>query len=281
MPSQEAESQRAHITLNPAGVAAPAQQIATLAAHVVATTLRALANDDLSSPEMRGSHIGYNFHGLEFPSDGRRVAYQNWILSKGFQDLARGIRETLEEACLYIRLLRDIEWPISWQELQKRGGAFKRQAAKAQFPRLLADVNAGLSEPMAFEAEFLSLQKARNCLEHRGGRVGPSDVDPDTGALTLTFPRIRIFYRHGDEEVELMPGEVIDTHDPGNPFGEGQEVEIFMQRVTRSRDYVLGDLVTISASDFYEIAFACHLFAGDLAAKLPKAANGSPAAPLK
>lgn len=143
-------------------------------------------------------------------------------------------------------------------------------AAKLQFPQLLAEVNAGLNEPMAFESEFVSLQKVRNCLEHRGGLVSERDVDSVTGLMTLNFPRLRMFYKRGEQEIELALGEAIDTHDASNPFGIGEDVPIFMDRMNRSRQYALHDPVIISPSDFFEIAMACHLFASDLAAKLPK-----------
>lgn len=103
----------------------------------------------------------------------------------------------------------------------------------------------------------------RNCLEHRGGRVGAKDVDPVTGILTLSFPRLQTFYMRGDEEVELLPGETIDTHAPDNPFGK-EGVTVYLRRVTRTRDYALDEPVVLAAIDFFEIAMSCHLFAADL-----------------
>ena len=95
------------------------------------------------------------------------------------------------------------------------------------------------------------------------------DIDPSTNTLTLSFPRLRAFYKRGDHEIELAPGDVIDTHASDNPFNEGEDVPIYMHRVTRSCEYALGEPVVITASDFFEIAMACHLFASDVAAKLP------------
>ena len=53
------EPQALQITLDPNGVAAVGQRVATLAANVVGTALRALASDDASSPEMMGGYCGY------------------------------------------------------------------------------------------------------------------------------------------------------------------------------------------------------------------------------
>lgn len=263
------EPRALHIELNPNGVAAPAQRAVIIASQVVGICLRGLANEDLSPPEMRGGFMGYKFDGLEMSEEERRETYQNWLLSKGFQDLARGVRETLEEAVFYLAMIKREPGMTTLAEVDVDMAEIRADAGKPPFPKLLEQVNRGLTEPMAFDAEFLSLQKARNCLEHRGGLVGPRDVDAATGTMTLSFPRLRTFYRRDDEEIELAPGEVIDTHQPNNPFGKGEVVQIYMNRVTRSREYALGEPVVITASDFYEIAMACQLFASDLAAKLP------------
>jgi hypothetical protein len=90
------------INLDPNGVAAPARRVAVTAAHVVAACLDALGDDGLGESELQGHTMGYRFTGPEMSSDERRITYQNWLLAKAFQDLARGIRESLVEACLYL-----------------------------------------------------------------------------------------------------------------------------------------------------------------------------------
>lgn len=205
------------------------------------------------------------------PTDGMNEAFAacSWDFFVARDRTAELVRETLEEAVFYLAMVGREPGLTTLGAIEAEMAEIRANAAKPTFPKLLEQVNAGLTEPMAFDAEFLSLQKARNCLEHRGGRVGTRDVDAATGTLTLSFPRLRTFYRRGHEEVELAPGEVIDTHSPDNPFGKGEEVPIFLNRVTRSREYALGEPIIITASDFYEIAMACQLFASDVAAKLP------------
>jgi hypothetical protein len=46
-------------------------------------------------------------------------------------------------------------------------------------------------------------------------------------------------------------------------------VPVHIRRVTRLREYVVRDAVQITGQDFFEIALACHMFAGDVASKLP------------
>jgi hypothetical protein len=263
------DPQTLQITLQPDGVSAPAHRVVAMASQVVGTCLRALDADDCVEPLSWGGTFGYQFKGLDLTPDGRRDSFKNWVLAKGFQDLARGVRESLEEALFFIRMF---EMPsgvkTTWAAIEAEMAAIRSSASKLTFPALMGQVNASLREPMAFEAEFRSLQNVRNCLEHRGGRVAPKDIDPATGTLTLNFPRLKTFYLRGEREVEFAPGEIIDTHALGTPFGK-EEVTIYIRRVTRSRVYALGEPVVIEALDFYEIAMACHLFASDVASKLP------------
>lgn len=263
------EPQHIQLTLNPGGVVEPLQRIVIVASEVVSAALNAIENGHLSPGTIHGGYIGYKFTGLELSEEERRETYRNWILGKGFQDLARGVRETLEEALFYLHAIEMGSGHTTWNKLQEDLQRFRSNAEKLKFPKLLAEVNSRLTEPMTFEDEFASLQKARNCLEHRRGCVGPRDVDASTNTLTLSFPRLRMFYKRGNDEVEVVPGEAIDTHCDDNPFGSDEDVPIYMNRVSRSRVYRLGEPVVISSSDFVEIAMACQLFANDILMKLP------------
>lgn len=258
-----------HITLNPNGVAAPAQRIVIVASQVVSAALKAFAKDDLSEPNLLSGIMGYRFGGIEWSDEERRSTFQNWILSKGFQDLARGVRETLEEAIFYIEMLKLQPGRTTWGELEAKMAAIRSDAGKLQFPQLMEAVNKELKDKMAFTDEFISLQKDRNCLEHRGGLVGSRDVDVENGKMILAFPRVRLFYMRGEVEIEVAAGEAIDTHDVSDPSAEKGEVPIYFQRVMRTREYDMGEPVVITEADFADIAMACHMFAGDVASKLP------------
>jgi hypothetical protein len=187
--------------------------------------------------------------------------YASWLLAKGFQDLARGIRETLEEAIMYLEV-------VTWQpqrtfpKFHEDIANIRKRAAGLTFPKLLAKVNSRLIEPVIFEPAFLSIQKARNCLEHRGGIVGPQDCDHEDTALILSFPRLKVFYCRKGEEVEVRRNEPIDAQD------DQAEVQLLARIELRSKRYQQGERIALTAGDFGEIAMACHYFASDLARKL-------------
>ncbi|WP_363350193.1 hypothetical protein [Methylocystis echinoides] len=252
--------ERVQMTLNPNQVVAPAQEAARLAAHVVAECLSSMSGRELAEPMPASAALGFRFPGPNLTSEDRRASYHNWLLAKAFQDLARGLRASLEEAFLFLAFFNRAERVMTCGELEKEILDVKTEAGRLLFPQLLARVNEGLTEPLAFDAEFRSIQDVRNCLEHRGGVVGARDIAKD-GNLSLTFPRLRCFYKRGEEEIDLRPGVRIE--------GQGQ-VPIFGQRVSYRKSYRAGERVTFSADEFFEIAFACHLFADDLGRKLPR-----------
>jgi hypothetical protein len=74
------------------------------------------------------------------------------------------------------------------------------------------------------------------------------------------------------DEVELAAGVIIDTHEHTGM------AEILMKRENRARSYALGEKITFNSAEFSEIAFACNMFASDLAAKLPTLPPAEPAA---
>jgi len=143
----------------------------------------------------------------------------------------------------------------------------RKLAGKRNFPDLLALVNNGLQDRLTFEDEFLSLQKVRNCLEHRGGRVTEQDIDPVTGVLSLCFPILKVFFKAESEEIEMLTGESFDTHQINADLSVPRS--IYVRRDVRERIYALHDPVMIGARDFFEIALACQMFASDLATRLP------------
>lgn len=260
------------LTLNRDGVAAPIGLAALVSIDVIAASLTAFADVDLKKPIMPNQFLRFQIRGPEMTSDQRREMYQNWLLAKGFQDLARGVRQSLEEAAVYINLLSSGPLKIrSSATLEEIIEPIRDPIEKLNFPDLMSRVNAGLTARLDFEVEFRSMQRVRNCLEHREGVVRRRDLDAGTSTLTLSFPRLKVFYMRGEEEVELARDERVDAQD-GQP-----DVQILARIVPRSKTYALGDRVTFTTDEFTEIARACSFFGRELAEKLPSAPNTSAA----
>ena len=218
-----------------------------------------------SPPPADGRRVPMSFRlsGDKRKPEDKKAACLNWLLSRGFQELARAVRNALEEVHVYIAIVQyaGTHESMTWGEFQDAIAPARKQARKLNFPGLMEAVNKGLSKPLHFEKEFLSFQKVRNCLEHRDGRVTQTDTD-DGKTLVLSLPRMMLFYERGGQEIEIRIGERIEGED-----GEG--VHVFMRMITDTREFRVGERISFSADEFDEIGYGCWAFANDLSNKLP------------
>jgi hypothetical protein len=226
--------------------------------------MNAIAVGDFSKdPEWEGGFFKMVVKGPEVSSEQRRRQLQNWILSKAFQDLARGVRAMLEEAYLYVGVVEMSRDPnnlcTTWLGMEAKLKVLRKKAGELNFPQLMEAVNKVLSAPLNFEKEFVSLQRVRNCLEHRHGIVSDKDADPGAEELRLSLPRMKLFVERGDKEVEIR-----EPH-----FFVEKEEQIGFRTEIRERVFKVGEFIRFDAEEFDEIAFGCWAFASDLASKLP------------
>jgi hypothetical protein len=133
----------------------------------------------------------------------------------------------------------------------------RERAQAMNFPTLLDYVNQRLTEPIIFSDAYLSMQKARNCLEHRGGVVGRKDTG-DKEMLELSFPGVKAVIEEDGKEIELYEG-----------YETKQDTTIKTKFDVAIRQFKYGETMRIEANDFDQITFACALFAIELAKRLP------------
>jgi hypothetical protein len=137
-------SPRIEIQLHPDGVAAPTHAAALTCREIIDFYFDALTRADLSkkpsAPE--GQFFRLDFGGSELSASERRAVHENWILSKAFQELMRGVRASLEEAFFFTELIA--AGTIRAQSsgtLEDIFAPFRKRAADLKFPPLLAQVN--------------------------------------------------------------------------------------------------------------------------------------------
>src|SRR5262245_21432163 len=170
------EPARLVVTLNTGSVLDPALRAIRQTVDVVTFSLNAIEQGDLSGwPNTDLMRFGLSFTG-EMSAEERKAAYTHWPLSKGFQDLARGTKQMLEEAYFYIGMVARAGGLRTLGELQAAEQELRGAAANKKFPQLLNEVSKALTSPLHYERELLSLQDVRNCLEHRDGIVQERDV---------------------------------------------------------------------------------------------------------
>lgn len=261
MNKEENPQQSVNIQLNPEAVILPLVRAVKTNTDIVGFGLSSLDSFDFSKMVMSGeaSFIKFKISSptIELPPEKKKEEYRNWLLARGFHECIKGVRTTLEEAFLYINLVNLPPDPTTLEVFRETTERLKNSANGLNFPRLLGEVNRGLLETVGFETEFASLNKVRNCLEHRNGIVGDIDIAED-GLLTLRIPRLKFFYEKDDKEIEVEKDVPIEN------------AAIKLRLESREKKYERGDLITFSTQEFKEISMACLFFGNDLIPKLPR-----------
>lgn len=229
--------------------------------EVLGLSLTAIESTDLTKvPTMPGNMMGFR---LTTPEEidivERKTTYTNWLLSKACLDLARSLNEALQEAYFYVEIFNMPDGTTTWGELQAKIVDIRTRANKMHFPELLRVVGERLNTPLLFADEYASLNKVRNCLEHRSGVVTERDVDAN-GKLLLRFPTIDIVIKTGDGEVVIAEQEEIHIE-------AGGEVQVRLGHM--ETEYMLGERVVLTAYEFQRICQGCLRFCADLGQKLP------------
>lgn len=247
------------VTLNTAGVLAPIQRAIRQTVDVVTFCLNAIEQGDLSGwPQTDLMRFALHIND-EMSAEERKAAYTHWLLSKGFQDVARGTKQMLEEAYFYNGMVARAGGLRTWAGVQAAEQKLRQAASNKRFPQLLDEVKKRLTSPLHYERELLSLQDVRNCLEHREGIVRERDVDPATGALHLRWPRLRLFYDDEGRRIELGRGSQVE-----------KDTALMADIVVEEREFKLGERVIFKADEFHDIGFGCLTIANDLVQRLPQ-----------
>jgi hypothetical protein len=264
--TDSANPQQVHIQLNVDAVVAPAFRAIKESTEVLALCANAIEQADLTHAPQSATFFSVQINPMDesITAETRKAQYLSWVQSKGFQELARGIRGSLEQALIYLEATKFSGILTTWEALQHSINRVITRSRKANFPDLLGAVNVALAEPLTFSDEFLSLQKVRNCLEHRGGVVMQDDVELNSDTLVLRLPRLKAFFEKDGHEIEVAQSMVVEA---------GTTISI--RRETKERSYRLGERISFTQDEFQEIALACQLFAQDIATKLPRFAQSA------
>jgi len=116
-----------------------------------------------------------------------------------------------------------------------------------------------MNSRFSWEAQALSLNRVRNCLEHRNGIVTERDAGVGATTMQLSVPSIQLTVTHTDgTEAPLAPGLVVE--------GGGT---VSLKVAPRHIEFNVGDPIVFTSNDFGEIAFGCWIMAQNLAGNLP------------
>jgi hypothetical protein len=193
-----------------------------------------------------------------------KEAHRVWLLSSAFSDFVRAVSAALQEAIAYIEVATTFQPGTttvadfnSWRESTRKRVV---KAQKGDLPTLLDTVEKGLSSPLTLREQVLSINKVRNCLEHRHGIVTEADLtDKAAQVLQLGWRRMRIFYEKDGAEVAV---------EPLVPIVGPADVKSKLEDVTK--EWKLGDTIDLTVDEFNEAMFTCLLLGNEIVSKLPQ-----------
>lgn len=196
--------------------------------------------------------------------DNHKTALSMWLIKRAFEGLVHGIREALEQVYLYLRILHHPFGPMTLEEFQQLHSDIIQEGSRPNFLQLVDKIGILLGYPLPYAHELSSLQKVRNCIIHRYGVVGTSDVTAGTGALQVHVPTLKMFLTKDGEEREIRQGAYVTAG-----------TSITIKLATAEWSYSLGSKVELSQSDLKMMAIAVSMIADLIKAALPtKRASG-------
>lgn len=127
----------------------------------------------------------------------------------------------------------------------------------AGLPDKLERLERGFGIRTTFRKEMESINKARTCLTHRLGRVGPKDInDEQNKKLRVCYRALELYVVQNDgSEKALAPGLII----------EGPASLMMRATAPRHLEFGLGEQVTVHAQDFMHMMSTLLLGGRELA----------------
>lgn len=214
-----------------------------LAGMALATVDR-LADDDLPEPILPESLWQLDFP--HRPPAERRSVFRRWTVGCGLRDSIEATHALLNE----VRRL------CGFYSFARRGGCYAEEwiaeeDACSQFERLglLKQVRKlrsefGFTPPDEATADILSINSARNCLVHRGGIVGPEDLNGGE-QMEVGWRCIEVQVR-GSSSVRVVER-------PHEPVEAGESVAFVVAR--KSKRFGLHDRLDFTNQEYAAITF--------------------------
>lgn len=213
-----------------------------------------LVTDDVlaQSTILRANLISENSATLEQVKQHGR----NWLVKSLLTDCVDTGGRLLDKGRQLCALYRLSEKElIKAEEFDAIKGSQWKDFHKKEFPRKFSTLENDFGLQFALKEHFLSINKARNCIVHRGGRVTQLDIN-DNNQLTIKWRAIKIVHKESEQGQE----KVINSRTQVN---KGELLSIKIEDTQRSFGY--DSKIELSDTDLSDIASTMFFFARDFA----------------
>jgi hypothetical protein len=208
--------------------------------------------------------------------DTKRVndACINYIYSKILLELARAVRESMDNAYVYLQFYSSNRTFKTVSQAHQMHQTHRTRAQKMDAKKLANKIQKLCGKPFDYLAELESLKRVRNCLEHRNGIIGDEDINED-GIMELAYPGIQFFAKSKktNEEVLLRTNDdqvsfaIYD--EKTNSFKLQEDAKIWVKYSKFSKNFVRGNAVSFSCNEMIDVCHGCIFLAGDIEDKMP------------
>jgi len=169
---------------------------------------------------------------------------QDWLLRGFLRDAIEGVGLFLDECLQVCEVLPlAVKGSAKAAELHRVFHDLPRTNHKLHFPQKLEKLESQFGVATRFNANVLSLNKARTCAVHRLGVVSTLDAD-DTGVLKVTFQHAKFVARGQETGQEL----VLDR--TGIVTTEESMLELHF--VDSERHFKIGERVRLQTDELYD-----------------------------
>ena len=189
-----------------------------------------------------GSFVPAN--GAQLKHEDAKTQAQDWLLRGFLRDAIEGTALFLDE-CLQVCEVMPVaaKGATNGAEIHRLFHELPRVNHRLHLPQKLEKLQRQFGISTRFDANVLSLNKARTCVAHRLGTVSALDVD-QTGTLRLVFQHTKFVARGKESGNEL----VIDR--PGIMTTEESMLELHF--VESERIFHIGEPIRLQAHELYD-----------------------------
>lgn len=173
-----------------------------------------------------------------------KTEFKIWIEACALREAIEAFALFLDEthrACSIIFAVKD-RTPMD--QFAEKQGKFAKQGV----PNKLNNLEQRYKVTSAHKDNLVQIYRARNCLAHRNGRVGPEDIK-DKEQFTVAWQGLDLFV----EEPDGTKSDLYQIPEGGLLLENGGVVKA--QLVERSRSFSSGEILSLSSRDLAEICW--------------------------
>jgi len=189
----------------------------------------------------------------------------NWVLNGAFEDIIKGLTISFKEAYKYLeihKLSQEAPYTKTNEELKMDLQKIEADMEQLNFPDFINRMEILLKQTLPLKEEILSINRVRNCLVHRNGRVGKKDVDSASlSGLQLKWISLKFWTKINNQQTAI-------TYDLRK---DGITLDNISYKVIKNeKSFQVNDKISLDINQFNSIAYTCSTFVQELFARLPR-----------